>query len=109
MPTHREKVDVEKAKMDEVISVFAEKADISKNDAKIYWKAAMETIHDLLISGKPMMLNNIGRINIAKSKVKEWPGRGITVGGNYIAKMEFYDRFRMEMREAEVDEKGGEV
>lgn len=103
MPKHNEVLDLKRLSMDEVIAILAEKSGKPVYQAKRDWKYVMETIHDLLVGGRPVLLTNIGRIVIAKSQEKLWID-GRKVGGNYIPKMEFSDNFRMEMRNAEVDE-----
>lgn len=85
-----------------MIEILAEKLDLPQYKAENTWKACMETLYDGLLTGRPIVIDRIGKISIAKSKVK--PRNGKTIGGNFIPKMTFYRDFLLEFRNIDIDD-----
>lgn len=85
-----------------MIEILAEKLNLPMNRAEPTWKACMETLYDSLLTGRPIIIDHIGKISIAKSKVKIRNGK--LIGGNYIPKMTFYRDFLLEFRNIDIDD-----
>lgn len=92
-----ERLGIESVSTEKILELLCEKLELPTYKARKVWFTAMETIHEILVSGHSITLHRIGKIELRRSRIaKRKTG---DVGGNIIAKMTFNPVFKRTLRE----------